>query len=66
MLNTKAAGLLALSKLEPDRRGVKLNVEIQYDTGQMPSAVQSEAWYHCDRLDWGTPQPGWTINTPLV
>lgn len=38
-----AAGLLALSKLEHDRRGVKLNMEIQCDTGQMPSAVQPEA-----------------------
>lgn len=44
VLNTMAAGLLALSKLDHDRRGVKLNMEIQYDTGQMPSAV-------------GTPQP---------
>lgn len=41
-----ATGLLALSKLEHDRRGVQLNMEIQYDTAQMPSAVQPEACYH--------------------
>lgn len=64
VLNTMAAGLLALSK--SDRRVVKLNVEIQYATGQMLSAVQSEACYHWDRLDWETPEPAWTINIPLV
>lgn len=66
VLNTMAAGLLALSKLEHDRREVKLNMEIQCDTGQMPSAMQPEACYHWDGLDWETPQPAWTINTPLV
>lgn len=66
VLNNRAAGLLALSKWESDRRGVKLNMEIQNDTGQILSAVQSEACYHWDRLDWETPEPAWTINTPLV
>lgn len=54
VLNAVAAGILVLARLDHSRRGATLNLEIQYNTCQMSSAVQPEACCCCDGLERGT------------